>query len=128
MTPFRALLAATAAALAFIVPAQAATELSCQAKRNHILRDMEFAKAQGQTHRLKGLQQALEGVDENCTDEGLREAHRRDVEKKRAEVAERERDLREAEADGDPEKIARRKEKLAEEQAELEALLRISAD
>lgn len=123
MNPIRpATLIAAALALLAALPVRA--ELSCDAKRDSIRKDMAIAKEKGQTHRLKGLERALAGVDENCTDEGLRDAYRQDIEKKRAEVAERENDLRRAQANGDPDKIANRQRKLKEEQAELDALLR----
>ncbi|MGJ7507402.1 DUF1090 domain-containing protein [Variovorax sp. GT1P44] len=95
---------------------------TCRAKHEAISRDIDEAKAQGQTQRLRGLQRALKEVDTNCSDAKLQAEHQKRVDRQEKKVALRERELKEAQQQGNPEKIARRQGKLAQEQAELQRL------
>ena len=95
---------------------------TCRAKHEAISRDIDEAKAKGQTQRLRGLQRALKEVDTNCSDAKLQAEHQKRVDRQEKKVALRERELKEAQQQGNPEKIARRQGKLAQEQAELQRL------
>ncbi|RZL61031.1 MAG: DUF1090 domain-containing protein [Variovorax sp.] len=100
--------------------AQPAAGAACEAKREAIGRDIEEAREKGQKQRLRGLERALSENKRHCTDAKLQAAQRQRVEQQEKKVAERERDLKQAERQGDIGKVARRKEKLTEAQAELQ--------
>ncbi|MCG8909572.1 MULTISPECIES: DUF1090 domain-containing protein [Pseudomonas] len=92
----------------------------CAAKRAAIETQLEQAKAQGNGNRVAGLQTALEKVKTYCTDASLTQERKQNVLDAEKDVAQREKDLRKAMSKGDPEKIEKRKDKLAESRAELE--------
>ncbi|MGA4633059.1 DUF1090 domain-containing protein [Pseudomonas solani] len=93
----------------------------CAAKRQAIESRIEQARTHGNDAQVAGLQKALDEVKAHCTDAGLRQQREDDIAKRRAEVQEREADLREAQAKGDAGKIAKREAKLAEARRELSA-------
>lgn len=94
----------------------------CLQKEKNIEREIAHAKQHDNQRRVNGLERALTEVRASCTDEKLKAAHQENIDVKKREVAEREQDLKEAEEDGDKEKIAKRQRKLQEERAELKAL------
>lgn len=102
--------------------AQPAAPLTCEAKRADIARDLEHAKANNQKQRVRGLEKALRETQANCSDDKLRREHEARVVRQEKKVAERERDLDKARAEGKADKIATREAKLAEERAQLEKL------
>ena len=95
---------------------------TCQAKREEISRNLDEAKAKGQKQRVRGLEHALSEVDAHCSDAKLQAEQQRRIQRQEEAVAARERDLKEAERDGNAKKVARRKSKLLEEQAKLQQL------
>lgn len=113
---------AAAAMFSHAAPAQPAPG-SCEAKRADIARDIDEAKAQGQTRRVRGLETALRETRANCSDAKLAKDHEARVKRQERKVVERERDLEKARAEGKPDKIASRQAKLAEEEAELHKLV-----
>lgn len=108
-------------ALAGIAHAAEATPTGCAAKRQALEARIEQARVHGNDAQVAGLQKALDEVTAHCTDAGLRQQREDAFAKHRAEVREREADLREARAKGDVEKIAKRETKLAEARRELNA-------
>lgn len=108
-------------ALAIYGAATLAAEPSpaCDAKRASIEAQISEAQARGRTRELAGLKRALKNNNEHCTDQSLARDREAQIRKAQAEVTEREKDLREAEAKGDPKKIASRKDKLEEARREL---------
>jgi len=122
MKKWSATLAVALAVLNPAVQAQPAASGPCQAKREDISRSIEAAKAQGQKHRVRGLEKALSEVERNCSDAKLQAEHQQRIERQQKAVAERERDLQQAQRDGDPDKVAKRQGKLAQEQAKLEQI------
>ncbi|MDN6855575.1 DUF1090 domain-containing protein [Pseudomonas sp. CAN2814] len=92
----------------------------CAAKRANLETQLEQAKAQGNGNRVAGLQTALEKVKTYCTDATLSQERKQNVLDAEKDVAQREKDLRKAMSKGDPQKIEKRKDKLAEARAELE--------
>jgi len=116
------LMAAAPALSSFGAAAQAAPGGTCRAKHEAISRDLDDAKAKGQKQRVRGLERALKEVNRNCSDEKLQAEHQRRIAQQEKKVAAREHVLKEAERNGSVDKIARRKSKLAEEQAELQRL------
>lgn len=116
------LLAAAAALGSSWSSAQPAGPSTCEAKREAIGRDIEAAKANGQTHRVRGLEKALAEVRRTCSDAKLAAEHQRRIRSQERKVAERERELGEARRKGRADKIADKEEKLREAQAELRQL------
>lgn len=123
------LLAFFASFIAQANPAQA--NRNCKAKEEAIKRQLEYARAYGNSNREAGLERALANLQRYCTDDSLRGKAEMKVLDKKEEVLERELDLEEAKAKGDREKIAKREKKLrearqelAEAEAELERLSR----
>ena len=92
----------------------------CAAKRDEIQAQIEQAKAAGNSAQQAGLETALSQVKSNCTDEQLEKSREQKVLEAQHEVKKRESDLQKAMAKGDPEKIDKRKNKLAEARKELE--------
>jgi len=97
-----------------------AADGGCAAKRLTLERQIAQAQAQGDAGRLAGLRRALGAVQAHCTDAGLRQQRLDVIQARSREVAERERDLRSAQAKGDADKIQVRTRKLAEARRELE--------
>ncbi|WP_286733388.1 DUF1090 domain-containing protein [Pseudomonas sp. PGPPP4] len=99
-----------------------AADGGCAAKRPTLERQIAQAQAQaqGDAGRLAGLRRALTAVQAHCTDAGLRQQRLDVIQARSREVAERERDLRSAQAKGDADKIRVRSKKLAEARRELE--------
>lgn len=115
-----AVLLASIATLSFAQKAPDAVD-PCLKKRQDILTQIAQAKAKGNDKQVAGLNKALKANDANCTPESLRAAREKDVSEARAKVADRDRELTEAKAEGkDKEKIAKREQKLNEAQTELQ--------
>ncbi len=99
-----------------------AAESLCIQKEQDIQREIDIAKQHNNQRRINGLERAMTEVQANCTDGKLKTAHQERIKAKQQEVAERERDLKEAHEKGDQEKIAKRERKLQEERDELKNL------
>lgn len=91
----------------------------CDIKKSKIQEQISYAKAHGNTHRVQGLERALQNVNTYCTPNSLRDDARNEVSDRTKEVAERKADLQKAIDRGDISKIAKRERKLAEAEAEL---------
>ncbi|EPF5871188.1 DUF1090 domain-containing protein [Morganella morganii] len=91
----------------------------CDIKKSKIQEQISYAKAHGNTHRVQGLERALQNVNTYCTPNSLRNDARDEVSDRTKEVAERKADLQKAVDKGDISKIAKRERKLAEAEAEL---------
>jgi hypothetical protein len=99
---------------------QAPEPSGCAAKRQDITTQLENAKAAGNTSRQAGLEKALSEVNANCTDADLLKQQEQKVLDAKREVSRRQADLNKAMSKGDPEKIDKRKDKLAESRKELQ--------
>lgn len=106
-----------AAPAAFARQQVAAT--GCDAKAQHIQRQLEHARAHGNTNRAAGLEKALYDVNANCTDAGLKAEREAKVRDKQQKVNERRQELAEAKADGRAEKISKKQQKLNKAEDEL---------
>lgn len=95
---------------------------TCESKRADIARDIEHAKAKGQSSRVRGLEKALRENQDHCSDAKLAQEHAAKIAAQERKVQERQRELDEAREKGKPSKIADREAKLAKERAELEKL------
>ena len=91
----------------------------CDIKKSKIQEQLSYAKALGNTHRVQGLERALQNVNTYCTPNSLRDDARDEVSDRTKEVAERKADLQKAIDKGDISKITKRERKLAEAEAEL---------
>ncbi|MGE6319673.1 DUF1090 domain-containing protein [Pseudomonas oryzihabitans] len=108
-------------AASLLLPGAAvAADGGCAAKRLTLERQIAQAQAQGDAGRLAGLRRALDAVRAHCTDAGLRQQRLEVIQAHSREVAERERELRSAQAKGDADEIRVRSRKLAEARRELE--------
>lgn len=96
------------------------TLTGCAAKRADIQTQIEHAKAAGNAAQQAGLETALSESKKNCTDDQLEKSREQKVLDAQHEVNKRESDLQKALSKGDPEKIDKRKNKLAEARKELE--------
>jgi hypothetical protein len=104
-----------------VFAAEQAPELTgCAAKRQDISTQIEQAKAAGNSNQQAGLEKALSEVTANCTDAGLLKEQEKKVLDAKREVSRRQADLDKANSKGDPEKINKRKDKLAESRKELQ--------
>ena len=98
-----------------LMAADAAPELTgCAAKKQAITLQLEQARAHGNSNQVAGLEKALSEVNAHCTDAGLRKERENKVLEAKHEVSKRQADLDKAMKKGDPEKIDKRKNKLAE--------------
>lgn len=91
----------------------------CALKAQNIQKEIDYAKSYGNSHKLAGLETALANTKQHCTDVSLREELNSDIEKKQHKVNERMDELKEAQAKGDADKVAKKQKKLAKAQDEL---------
>ena len=91
----------------------------CDAKELAVEQQLEYAKAQGNEHRIKGLEQALTAIQNECSEGELRQELQAEVDEKTRDVEEREQELAEAQRSGKADKIEKKRHKLAEAQQEL---------
>jgi len=95
------------------------TSAGCEAKRQNIERQLDYARLHNNSNRVAGLERALSKVNAYCTDEGLRSERKHYVLKKERKVEERRDELAEAQASGRADKIVTKQRKLENAQAEL---------
>ncbi|MEH0873603.1 DUF1090 domain-containing protein [Pectobacterium cacticida] len=95
---------------------------TCQQKAQNIQHQLDEARKQGNQHRIRGLEKALDGVKSHCTDVGLAQKRQESLAEKRQKVAERQQELNESRQKGDDaDKILKRERKLAEAEQALRA-------
>jgi hypothetical protein len=92
----------------------------CAAKRQDISAQLDQAKASGNKEQQAGLEKALSEATANCTDASLLKQLEQKVLDAKHEVSRRQSDLNKAMDKGDPDKINKRKDKLAESRKELQ--------
>lgn len=92
----------------------------CEYKRQNLERQIDYAQAHNNTHRVAGLQEALRQVNEHCTDNQLRKRKENKVADKQRKVAERLQELEQARETGERKKIAKKQKRLDEALAELD--------
>ena len=107
-----------------LMAAEPAPELTgCAAKKQAISQQLEQARAHNNSGQIAGLEKALSEVTAHCTDAGLKKERENKVLDAKHEVSKRQADLDKAMKKGDPEKIDKRKTKLAESRKELQEAL-----
>ncbi len=98
----------------------------CAEKRAAIVKQLDEAKARGNDRQAAGLSRALREQEANCSSASIQKEREQDVAEAREKLAERERELQEAIADGkDADKIGTRQRKVEEAR---EALQRAQQD
>ncbi|MDN6298403.1 MAG: DUF1090 domain-containing protein [Halomonas sp.] len=129
LTPSFTLPATAAAWLLFLLAATPTLASSscegvkgCDRKFCEIEQQLDIAQKNGNKYQVAGLEKALKEARRHCTDEGLREDLAEDMEDAKEDLAEYEADLREAEADGDRDDRRKYRQKIAEEQNEIQRL------
>ena len=91
----------------------------CKSKIAVMERELGYAKAHGNTHRIAGFETALEETRANCTDSALKAKKDAKVEEKQRKVKKAEEELEKAKLGGKKDKIAKRERKLEEARQEL---------
>ncbi|GFM66617.1 DUF1090 domain-containing protein [Pseudomonas cichorii] len=99
---------------------QAPPPSECLVKSQEISSKIQEAKADGNKREQAGLEKALSEVNANCTETSLLKQREQNVLDAKREVSRRQNDLNKAMAKGDPEKIDKRKDKLAESRKQLQ--------
>ena len=120
LAPFALLTVASFMATPLLAAEEAPQLTGCAAKRQAISTQIEQAKAHGNSAQQAGLEKALAEVTAHCTDSSLKKERENKVLDAKHEVSRRQADLDKAMKKGDPDKINKRKEKLAESRKELQ--------
>lgn len=110
--------------LFFTAAANQAQAETCAEKKSKIQLQIQQAQANQELFKIRGLEKALRGVEENCSDENLAEKHQAKIRDKQADVAKAEADLKQAERKRDAEKIRKKSEKLEIKKLELQDTIR----
>jgi hypothetical protein len=105
--------------LAISLAATAQASVTCVDKQHGIEQQIGYANLHGNASQAAGLRKALQESREHCTDQGLRVDLQQHVSEKERKVADRQRELAEAQAAGKSDKIARKQRRLEEAQQEL---------
>lgn len=122
MKLFSPMILALACALgspAVLAAEQAPAASGCVLKGQEINDKIQQAKTDGNKREQAGLEKALSEVKANCSETTLLKQHEQKVLDAKREVTRRQADLNKAMAKGDPERINKRKDKLAESRKEL---------
>ena len=123
LAPFALLTVASFMATPLLAAEDVQPLTGCAAKRQAISTQIEQAKAHGNSEQQAGLEKALSEVTANCTDASLKKQRENRVLDAKHEVSRRQADLDKAMKKGDPDKINKRKDKLAESRKELQEAL-----
>jgi len=103
--------------------AQTVPSAACARKQQEIETQLSYARKAGNQYRIAGLERALAANQTYCSDASLEQERQEQIAKAEQKLAEREKDLAEAQAQGNPKKIARRQSKLREAQQDLQEAL-----
>ncbi|MGR6834142.1 DUF1090 domain-containing protein [Aliivibrio wodanis] len=98
------------------------TKVGCDQKRCEIEKQISFAKENGNEHKLKGLNIALEEVHTYCTNENIKDDLKEEIEELNEEIAEDHSDLIEAKQDQKADKVDKYQRKIKEKEQEIEKL------
>ena len=99
---------------------EAPQSTGCAAKRQDLSTQVDLAKANGNSDQQAGLEKALSEVTANCTDASLLKQLEQKVLDAKHDVSRRQSDLTKAMSKGDPDKINKRKDKLAQSRKDLQ--------
>lgn len=102
-----------------LLAAEAPPVSECLLKSQEISSKIQQAKAEGNKRQQAGLEKALSETNANCSEASLLKQREQKVLEAKREVSRRQTDLNQAMTKGDPERINKRKDKLAESRKEL---------
>lgn len=94
----------------------------CERKFCEIEVQIEDARANGNPHTAEGLSKALAEARSGCSDASLRRDLLEDIDEAKNDIAEYEKELREAMEAGKESKLSKYREKIAQERIKLERL------
>lgn len=120
LSPLVLLAAGSVLAMALFVAETPPALTGCAAKRQDISSQLDQAKANGNSEQQAGLEKALSEVTASCTDASLLKQLEQKVLDAKHEVSRRQSDLNKAMNGSDPDKINKRKDKLAQSRKELQ--------
>ncbi|TWC16674.1 MULTISPECIES: DUF1090 domain-containing protein [unclassified Pseudomonas] len=120
LPPFALMVLCATLAAPLMADEQTPELTGCAAKRQGIINQIELAKSRGNADQQAGLETALNEVTTHCTDASLRKERETKVLDAKHEVSRRQADLEKAMKKGDPERINKRKDKLAASRKELQ--------
>ncbi|MCI0993648.1 DUF1090 domain-containing protein [Pseudomonas corrugata] len=120
LPPFALLVLCATLAAPLMADEQTPELTGCAAKRQGIINQIELAKSRGNAEQQADLETALNEVTTHCTDASLRKERETKVLDAKHEVSRRQADLEKAMKKGDPERINKRKDKLAASRKELQ--------
>ncbi|GAB7530900.1 DUF1090 domain-containing protein [Pseudomonas sp. 3A(2025)] len=118
-SPLLLLLACTLTPPALLAAETPPPVSECLLKSQEISSKIQQAKAEGNKRQQAGLEKALSETNANCSEASLVKQREQKVLDAKREVSRRQTDLNQAMTKGDPEKINKRKDKLAESRKEL---------
>lgn len=104
----------------FSVRAESQATTGCEAKRQDIEQQINYALIHNNNDRITGLEKALSELNTNCTEKRLRAERESDVRRKERKVEARRQELAEAKTDGRTDKINKKQQKLEKAQDELD--------
>ncbi|OCG49200.1 hypothetical protein A9G35_12330 [Gilliamella sp. Choc5-1] len=93
--------------------------LTCEGKKQAIEVEIEQAKNHTNTHKVEGLQKALEDINNYCSNNDLEEKYKKKIQEKTDKVAKRTQELDQAKTKGDKQKITKQQTKLTDAKQEL---------
>ncbi|WP_074013479.1 DUF1090 domain-containing protein [Candidatus Sodalis sp. SoCistrobi] len=103
-----------------VFPSQNALAASgCAAKQQSVQQQLSHARAQGNTARAEGLEKAMSEITAHCRDDQLQADRQRHVADKKSKLAQRQRELAEAQQTGNSDKINKKQKKVARAEQEL---------
>lgn len=120
LTPFGLLLALTTAPA--LATQTCETLTGCEQKACQIEQQLAIAEEKGNQHKVNGLQKALKANQKNCTDKGLRKKMLGDIAESKQEIAEDQKKLNKAKADGKPHKVRKYQQEIKKEQQRINRL------
>lgn len=110
----------------FSFPALASSDCDelkgCERKFCAIEKQIGIAQENNNARREKGLRKALEEARESCTEQALGDDLINDIKKSEEDVLEYQADLKDAEREGDAEKVLKYRKKIEEEKREIKSL------
>lgn len=94
--------------------------LTCESKKQSIEKQIDYAKKNNNSHQIQGLEKALREVNEHCSNDDLEAKYKKKINEKSNKVAERTKELEQARAKGNKQKIIKQQTKLADAEMELD--------
>lgn len=101
-----------------------AASTHCQQKFANIEKQIDYAKKNGNYHRVKGLEKALMNAKRNCSTASLIDDKEKDVAKQQEKINKTLEKIQEGKQDGKVDKVHKLEEKLQHEREKLDELQR----